>query len=164
MSVEICDLTCSRCGCTLLLKYSETNRKGQLFKLCNGCRGRGDTNAAKETKAYKKALEPPKEKTMICRCGCVITKDHISAHLRRQKHKQLLEWVEQGLDPKEEETRADREALLKRIHDYNNAAKRATSNVYGRPPRMGISTKTKERTRGSNEGALRLKHINQLFK
>ena len=121
MSVEICDLKrCSRCGCTLLLKYFETNRKGELFKLCNGCRGKGDTNAAKETKAYKKALEPPKEKTMICRCGCVISKDHISTHLRTQKHKKWSEWVEQGLDPKEEEARADREALLKRIHDYNN--------------------------------------------
>ena len=121
MSVEICDLKrCSRCGCTLLLKYFETNRKGELFKLCNGCRGRGDTNAAKETKAYKKALETPKEKTMICKCGCVISKNHISTHLRTQKHETWLEWVEQGLDPKEEERRADREALLKRIHDYNN--------------------------------------------
>ena len=36
------------------------------------------------------------------------------------KHKKLLEWVEQGLDPNEEEARADREALLKRLHDYNN--------------------------------------------
>ena len=121
MSVEICDLKrCSRCGCTLLLKYFETNRKGDLFKLCNGCRGKGDTNAAKETKAYKKALEPPKEKTMICRCGCVISKDHISAHLRTQKHNKWLEWVEQGLDPRMEEKRVEREAFLKHKHDLDN--------------------------------------------
>ena len=139
MSVGICDLKrCSRCGCTLLLKYFETNRKGELFKLCNGCRGRGDTNAAKETNTYKEALEPPKEKTMICRCGCVISKNHISTHLQTQKHKKWLEWVEQGLDPKEEQTRADREALLKRIHDYNNGGmelQRERHRMYMEDPR-----------------------------
>ena len=46
MSVEICNLKrCSRCGCTLLLKYFKTNRKGELFKLCNGCRNRARTNS-----------------------------------------------------------------------------------------------------------------------
>ena len=32
---------CSRCKCTLMVdKYFETNRKGELYKLCNGCRGK----------------------------------------------------------------------------------------------------------------------------
>ena len=36
---------CSRCKCTLMVdKYFETNRKGELYKLCNGCRRRGRTN------------------------------------------------------------------------------------------------------------------------
>ena len=35
---------CSRCRCTLLLdQYFEKNRKGEYFKLCNSCRGRGRT-------------------------------------------------------------------------------------------------------------------------
>ena len=40
---EICELkTCSRCRCTLLLSdYFEKNRKGEYYKLCNGCRSRG---------------------------------------------------------------------------------------------------------------------------
>ena len=39
MSVQISELRkCTRCRCTLLLKYFETNRKGELFKLCNNCR------------------------------------------------------------------------------------------------------------------------------
>ena len=141
---------CSRCGCTLLLKYFETNRKGELFKLCNGCRGKGDTNAAKETKAYKKALEPPKDKTKICKCGCVLSKD-LSAHLRTQKHKKWLEWVEQGLDPKGEERRADREALLKRIHDYNNGGvelRRERHRMYMEDPRILELARRRKNERG----------------
>ena len=42
MSVQTCDLRkCTRCRSTLLLKYFETNRKGELFKLCNNCRSKG---------------------------------------------------------------------------------------------------------------------------
>ena len=43
---ETCELkTCSRCRCTLMLsEYFEKNRKGEYYKLCNGCRGRGRTN------------------------------------------------------------------------------------------------------------------------
>ena len=46
MSGKTCDLkTCSRCRCTLMLsEYFEKNRKGEYYKLCNGCRGRGRTN------------------------------------------------------------------------------------------------------------------------
>ena len=29
---------CSRCNSTILLKYFEVNRKGDLFKTCNNCR------------------------------------------------------------------------------------------------------------------------------
>ena len=29
---------CSRCGSSMLLKYVERNRKGELFKTCNRCR------------------------------------------------------------------------------------------------------------------------------
>jgi hypothetical protein len=39
MSGENSDLkTCSRCRCTILLKYFKKNRKGQYFKTCNNCR------------------------------------------------------------------------------------------------------------------------------
>ena len=43
---ETCELkTCSRCRCTLVLvEYFEKNRKGEYYKLCNGCRGRGRTD------------------------------------------------------------------------------------------------------------------------
>ena len=29
---------CTRCHSTILLKYFETNRKGELYKSCNNCR------------------------------------------------------------------------------------------------------------------------------
>ena len=38
--------TCSRCKSTILLKFFERNRKGELFKLCNNCRQRGRVDTA----------------------------------------------------------------------------------------------------------------------
>ncbi len=43
--------TCSRCKSTILLKYFEINRKGELYKLCNNCR---NNKPIKEVKPYVK--------------------------------------------------------------------------------------------------------------
>ena len=40
MSEEISKLRmCTKCRCTILESFFETNRKGELFKTCNTCRG-----------------------------------------------------------------------------------------------------------------------------
>ena len=41
--------TCSRCKSTILLKYFEINRKGELYKLCNNCR---NNKPIKDVKPY----------------------------------------------------------------------------------------------------------------
>ena len=49
---------CSRCNSTILLKYFEVNRKGELFKTCNNCRNNDkkykDSHLA-ETKQYRES-------------------------------------------------------------------------------------------------------------
>ena len=43
--------TCSRCHSTVLEKYFMTNRKGELYKTCDNCRSKRNTDKAKETRA-----------------------------------------------------------------------------------------------------------------
>ncbi len=47
--------TCSRCHSTVLEKYFLTNRKGELYKTCDNCRSKRNSDKAKETKAIYNA-------------------------------------------------------------------------------------------------------------
>jgi hypothetical protein len=44
---------CSKCGCTILLKYFSENRKGELFKTCDKCREKGRKYDVKKKDARK---------------------------------------------------------------------------------------------------------------
>jgi hypothetical protein len=87
MSVENCDLkTCSRCRCTLLLKYFDTNRKGQLFKTCNNCR-------IKHRDECKNVRTANSEGYAIidCPCGETITgTSNYKVHVQSDKHRKYL--------------------------------------------------------------------------
>ena len=88
MSVEICDLKrCSRCGCTLLLKYFETNRKGELFKLCIGCRGKHKEECKRSVRlSFGKGYT-----AFTCECGETITEpSYFKAHAQSDKHRKYL--------------------------------------------------------------------------
>ena len=153
---------CSNCKCTLLLKYFETNKKGELFKTCNNCRKRVETSRGRtytdytfqcecgesmsEPFQYKKhvqtdahrqwlhsqkikmlddtqkqtnaEIEIPTFKSMkpsnltpdgkrLCSCRCVVVK--FNNHMKTQRHTKRLKWIEQGLDPDEEEKLEERE-------------------------------------------------------
>ena len=50
--------TCSRCKSTILLKYFEINRKGQLYKLCNNCRNNKQVKDDKPIKEVKPYVKP----------------------------------------------------------------------------------------------------------
>ena len=47
--------TCSRCHSTVLEKYFLTNRKGELYKTCDNCRSKRNTDKAKERGAKYRA-------------------------------------------------------------------------------------------------------------
>ena len=85
MTVENCDLkTCSRCRCTILLKYFETNRKGQFFKTCNNCR-------IKHREECKKSANNEGYAIIVCPCGETITgTSNYKVHVQSDKHRKYL--------------------------------------------------------------------------
>ena len=88
MSVELCDLKrCSRCGCTLLLKYFEKNRKGELFKTCNGCRGKHKEECKRSVRlSFGKGYV-----AFTCECGETITEpSYFKAHVQSDMHRKYL--------------------------------------------------------------------------
>ena len=48
---------CTRCRSTILLEYFETNRKGELYKSCNNCRGLNMLYKAKSKQPSKEVEE-----------------------------------------------------------------------------------------------------------
>ena len=84
---------CSRCHSTVTLEHYEKNRKGEWFKLCNNCRGKGkdykdshkeeiqdNRNQYRETKHYFI------HEIFECPCGSTYTRNHKSRHTQTHKH------------------------------------------------------------------------------
>ena len=71
---------CSKCHSTILLKYFEVNRKGELFKTCNHCR--------KVKQTYR---DLHKQDFAICQCGATIQARDKTRHERSNKHLSYLD-------------------------------------------------------------------------
>jgi hypothetical protein len=84
MSGENCELkTCSRCRCTLLLKYFDTNRKGQLFKLCNNCR-------VKHREECKHTNSSDMDAIIDCACGEKVLGGAYKSHVNSDTHRKYI--------------------------------------------------------------------------
>ena len=112
MSVEQCELKkCSRCGCTLLLKYFETNRKGELYKTCNICR-------IKHREACKRSANNEGYAVIDCACGETITgTSNYKAHVQSDKHRKYLH--DQNIK-KQQETQTELPDDLKHLIQISN--------------------------------------------
>ena len=83
---------CSRCHSTILLKYFEVNRKGELFKTCNNCRNNKkqyyetskDDIDKKQDKAAHAAIK------ITCICGITHRLGDKAKHERSQAHYDIL--------------------------------------------------------------------------
>ena len=108
---------CSKCHSTILLKYFEVNRKGELLKTCNHCRKVKQTyrESRKEEiheydKIYreqhkeqiqlqkmkyraenKELINAYRQQTITCQCGKIYQVREKARHERSNKHLSYLE-------------------------------------------------------------------------
>ena len=107
---------CSRCHSNILLQFYETNRRGELFKTCNNCRGinrenyhryrennheqekersrqyrQENINILREKDGVRDALRAEERKQIVqCQCGASLTIGNLRAHEKKDKH---LRWM-----------------------------------------------------------------------
>ena len=89
---------CSRCHSNCTLEHYEKNRKGEWFKLCNNCRGKGKDykdghkNEIKDNRQqYRETKHYFIHEISECPCGSTYTRNHKSRHIQTQKH---IIWLE----------------------------------------------------------------------
>ena len=75
--------TCSRCHSTVLEKYFLTNRKGELYKTCDNCRKKRNTDKAKEANA-KYSAEHREERREYWHKYKEINKDKIDSNIKER--------------------------------------------------------------------------------
>ena len=107
---------CTRCHSTILLKYFDTNRKGEYYKTCRNCLTRDrktkheydednkdeilDRNKDWQIQHRDKYLAQKKQykeenkdyilETLTCECGGSYTRHHQARHLKSLKHNTYL--------------------------------------------------------------------------
>ena len=104
---------CSRCHSNILLDFFEKNRKGELYKTCNSCRGINrdahkqyrDNNTEKESvrhmiyrmnnidkvREYDRQRDAIRKKEIIqCECGASICYGYKAKHRQTKKHQELM--------------------------------------------------------------------------
>ena len=108
---------CTRCHSTILLKYFDTNRKGELYKTCKSCLTRDHATKAaynehnkeyiaklsklnyeinREQKLdairhYKEANKDYIYTPIVCNCGGKYSRNHKATHYKSIKHQNYLE-------------------------------------------------------------------------
>ena len=104
---------CSRCHSNILLEFFEKNRKGELYKTCNSCRGinrdaikKYRENNAEElneksrqyrinnidkVREYDRQRDAIRKKEIIqCECGASICYGYKAEHRQTNKHQELM--------------------------------------------------------------------------
>ena len=104
---------CSRCHSNILLEFFEKNRKGELYKTCNSCRGinrdankkyrENNTEELNEKsrqyridnidklKEYDRQRDAIRKKEIIqCECGAFISYGNKTKHKQTKLHQELM--------------------------------------------------------------------------
>ena len=92
-------------------RYEE--HKDEIKEVIRKCKEKQRDKVLEQRRLYA-------QQTYLCECGCTVRRNNLSTHLKTQKHERWSAWVEQGLNPIEEEKRLEREAFLKQMHDLEN--------------------------------------------
>ena len=104
---------CSRCHSNILLEFFEKNRKGELYKTCNSCRGinrdaikkyrENNTetenvrkmlyriNNIDKVREYDRQRDAIRKKEIIqCECGAFISYGNKTKHKQTKLHQELM--------------------------------------------------------------------------